>query len=159
MCDRVVSEDRFLIVYCPNKYETQRMCDEAVDDFLAALKFIPDRFVASKMFKKLLTVLYADDNILYFNEDSGNVIFSCNEMGILNIDLNNDTNYNEDDPETIIHIKLLAWLIKFEKRKPLKKELNEELMLVAWHPRKWWNFCMSEDEKKEIEPIFTEYWF
>ena len=20
----------------------------------------------------------------------------------------------------------------------------------------WWNFCMSEDEKKEIEPIFTE---
>ena len=26
--------------------------------------------------------------MLYFNEDSGNVAFSCNEMGILNIDLN-----------------------------------------------------------------------
>ena len=38
-------------------------------------------------------------------------------MGILNIDLNNinldDTNYDEDDPETIIHIRLLAWQIKF----------------------------------------------
>ena len=29
-------------------------------------------------------------------------------------------------------------------------------MLVAWHLRRWWNFCMSEDEKKEIEPIFTK---
>ena len=32
MFDRVVSEDHFLIVYCPDKYKTQRMCDEAVDD-------------------------------------------------------------------------------------------------------------------------------
>ena len=45
---------------------------------------------------------------LYFNEDSGNVVFSCNEMGILNIDLNNikldDSNYEQDDPATIILI-------------------------------------------------------
>ena len=37
--------------------------------------------------------------ILYFKEDSGNAIFSCNETGILSIDLNNinldDTNYDE----------------------------------------------------------------
>ena len=73
-------------------------------------------------------------------------------MGILSIDLNNvnldNTNYNEDDPETIIHVRLLAWYSKFEKRKALKKELSEELMLVVWHPRRWWNFGMSEDEKK-----------
>ena len=58
-------------------------------------------------------------------------------MGILNIDLNNINLYNnfdEDDPDTIILIRLLAWHIKFEKRKELKKELNEELMPVAWHP-------------------------
>ena len=29
-------------------------------------------------------------------------------------------------------------------------------MPIAWHPKRWWNFYMSEDEKKEIEPIFTE---
>ena len=28
--------------YCPDKYKTQKMCDEAVDDCLAALKFILD---------------------------------------------------------------------------------------------------------------------
>ena len=135
MCDRAISEDAFMIVYCPDKYKTQRMCDEAVDDCLAALKSIPDCFVTSKTIKTLLNALYTDDNILYFNEDSGDVIFSCNETGILSIDLNNinldDTNYNEDDPETIVHVRLLAWHIKFEKRKALKKELNGELMLIA----------------------------
>ena len=30
------------------------------------------------MIKELYTALYADENILYFNEDSSNVVFSCN---------------------------------------------------------------------------------
>ena len=46
MCDRVVSEDHFYSFY-PDKYKTQRMLDEAVDDCLAALKLIPDWFVTS----------------------------------------------------------------------------------------------------------------
>ena len=66
MCDRVVSEDPFLIVYCPDKYKTQSMCDEAVDDSLAALKLVPDWFVTSKVIKKLHTALYTDENILFF---------------------------------------------------------------------------------------------
>ena len=37
MRDRVVSEDPFLIVYCPDKYITQKLCDQAVDDSLATL--------------------------------------------------------------------------------------------------------------------------
>ena len=49
MCDRVVSEDPYLIVYCPNKYVTQEMCDEAVDYSLATLKLIRGWFGTSKM--------------------------------------------------------------------------------------------------------------
>ena len=53
-----------------------------------------------------------NDNILYFNEDFGNAVFSCNQMGILNIDLNNinfdDINNEKDGPETIIIIRHLA---------------------------------------------------
>ena len=49
------------------------------------------------------------------------------------------------------------WLgmVSLKNAKHLKK-VNEELMPIAWHPRISWNFCMSEDEEKEIEPIFTE---
>ena len=45
-------------------------------------------------------------------------------MGILNIDLNNvnlGNNFDEDDRGTIIHIRLLAWHIKFEKCETRKK--------------------------------------
>ena len=117
MCDRVVSEDLFLQVYCPDKYKTQRLCDEAVDDSLAALKLMPDGFVTSKTIKGLYNALYADENILYFNQDSGNLVFSCNEMDVFNIDLNNinlDNNFDKDDPDTIVLIKLLVSHIKFD---------------------------------------------
>ena len=60
------------------------------------------------MIKKLLSALYADDTILYFNKYSGNATFYCNEMSILDIDLSNinldDTNSVVDDAETIFHI-------------------------------------------------------
>ena len=89
------------------------MCDEALDDCLAALKFVPDCFVTSKVNKKnFSTALYTDDNILYFNKVSDNVVFSCNVISILNKDRSNinldDTNYDKNDPETIIQIRLLV---------------------------------------------------
>ena len=58
------------------------------------------------------------------------IVMKC-EMGILSINLNNinldNTNYEEDDPDTIILIRLLAWHIKFEKC----KDVYLELMPVA----------------------------
>ena len=52
MCDRVLSEDPVLVVYCPNRYKTQTIRDEAVDDSVVVLKFIPDWFVRNKMLEK-----------------------------------------------------------------------------------------------------------
>ena len=74
------------------------------------------------MIKKLFAALYSDENILCFTEDSDNVTFSCNGMGILNIDFKNinlDNNFDEDDPDTIILIRLLTWHLKNAKN--LKK--------------------------------------
>ena len=104
------------------------MCDEAVDNCLSALELVPDWFVTGKMIKKLFTSLYADENLLYFNEGSADVVFNCNGIGILNIDLNNiilDDNFNKDDLDTIILVRVLAWHIKFEKLKEIEKELSE----------------------------------
>ena len=99
-----------------------------------------------------------DENILYFNGNSGNVVFVSIEMSILNIDLNNinlDNNFDEVGSDTVILIKLLAWHIKFEDTKNLTK-INEQVIPIAWHPLTWWNFCMSEGETKQIELIFVE---
>ena len=155
MCDRVITAGPFSLRYIPDQ-QTQQMCDKAVDDYLAALTFVPDWFVTNKMIKLLFTALYPDENILYFNEDSSNVVFNCNGMGILNIDFNNtnldDTNYDEDDP--ILFFLPDFWLGTLNLKNA--KHMNEELMLIVWHSNRWWDFCMSEDEKKRIDPMFIQ---
>ena len=102
------------------------------------------------MIKKRPTALYSNNNIFYFNEDSGDVVLSCNELVFL-IPL----------MMTLKQLfKSIFWanILNLKNAKHLKK-LDEELMLIAWHPRRWWNFCMLEDEKKETEWIFTESCF
>ena len=76
------------------------------------------------MIKKIFTALYADENVLYLNEDSGDAVFSYNEMGINYIDLNNsnlDNNFDEDDPDTIIHIRLWLGLLNLKNGENFKK--------------------------------------
>ena len=51
MCDEIVSDDPFKLKYCHDRYKTQEMCNNTVDDFLPALKFVPDWFVTRKMIK------------------------------------------------------------------------------------------------------------
>ena len=62
---------------------------------------------------KIYSNIYFNELILYatyiinskcFNEDSGDLVFSCSDMDILNIDLGNiylNNNFDEDDPDAI----------------------------------------------------------
>ena len=87
------------------------------------------------MIKNFDTALFAGDDILFLVEDSGNVIFCSDEIGILNIDLNNINldcvNFDEDDSETMIHVRFMAWNNKLEQRKPFKKDIRKELIPAA----------------------------
>ena len=101
------------------------------------------------MIKKLFTALYTDENIVYFNEVSGNAVFNSYEFGIVNIDLNKislDDNFDEDDPDTIVFVRLLTWHIKFEKSKALKKDLNKNLIPGV----------RQKIKKIETDPMFIE---
>ena len=116
MCDRVVSKGPFMLICCPDKYETQKMCDETVDNCLAALEFIPHWFVTSKMLEKFHNVSLGNDDILFFEKKFSKITFFVNQ----NLDkINLDDGNKEDDSETIIHVKLLAWRSKFENTKHL----------------------------------------
>ena len=123
MCNLAVSL-YFPFIVCPYRCITQEMCDEAVNDSLAALKLIPDWFVTSKMIKKLFTALYTDENLLYFNKDSSDAVLNYNEMGIVNIDLNNISlydNFDEEDATTIILIDFWLGMLNLKNAKNLKK--------------------------------------
>ena len=67
---------------------------------------------------------YANEDILCFNEDSVNFVFSCNEMDILNIDLNNinlDNIYDEGDPELLFLSDFWLGILNLENVKHLKR--------------------------------------
>ena len=117
MGDRIIFDDLFALKYVPDQYKTEHICD-----CLATLKIAPDWLFTSKMIEKLFTALYTNENILFFHEDSSNVVFICNGMGILNIDLSNinldDTNLDED---TIINVRLLLAMLNLKNAKHIKE--------------------------------------
>ena len=42
------------------------------------------------------------------------------------------------------------------KQKAQKAQIKKELMPIAWHPSRYWDWCMSEDEKRETEKLWTQ---
>ena len=118
-CLIVVSEERFMLKYCPDKYKGKETCGNAVDDVL----------------------VFANGDIFFYDVDCNNITFPNDDVVLSNIDLINinldDDIFDEDDPETIDHVRLMTWRNRFKQCKACKKEI----MPLAWHPIRWWNWC------------------
>ena len=54
-----------------------------------------------------------------------------------------------DDDEEIIE-----WHDGYKKQKAYKAKMKEGLLPFAWHPSRWWDWCVFEDEKKEREKLW-----
>ena len=149
ICYKVVHSCFFVFYSLPDQYKSQIICDEADDDSLAVLKLIFDSFVTSKMIKKLYTAFYADDGLLFFDEDSGDVTFCRDEMGIFSVNLNIFI-------LIIILMKMVLillflsefWLGIVNLKNAFKRKTSEELMPTAWHPKRWRNFCCQKIKRR-----------
>ena len=47
----------------------------------------------------------------------------------------------------------------YKKWKAQKAKIKEELMPIAWHPLRWWDWCIPGDDKKETEKVFLTIWY
>ena len=101
------------------------MSDEVVDDCLVALKFICDWFVTSEMLEKFHDALFANDDILFFNEDFNKVTFIANKRHNLAVDLDKlifmKIKILMKMILILLFVRILAWHSKFEKQKALKE--------------------------------------
>ena len=41
----------------------------------------------------------------------------------------------------------LIWYDGYKKHKAQKAKIKEELLLITWHPSRWWDWCMSGTRK------------
>ena len=105
------------------------------------LNLPPNWFVMRKMLEKLDNVAFSNDDIHLNDIDFNYVIFVSDSMIPNAIDFYNintgDDNFDEDDPETIIHVSFMAWCKICEKIKACIKEISEELRPLSWHPKRW----------------------
>ena len=128
------------------------MCDIMVDACLYSCWFI-----TAKIFEILNEVVFSNDDKDLDYIDPDNVTFVSDDMGIKTISLNvinlDDNNFNEDGREIVIHVKLIAWCIKYRQRKASKKDLSKELMFLSWYATMWWNW-LCQMMKKKNKTIF-----
>ena len=59
----------------------------------------------------------------------------------------------DDDDEYYDDDKIIEWLEGHQKRKAQKAKTKEELKPIAWHPSRWRDWCVPENEKKETERL------
>ena len=105
---------------------------KAKDVDIHFLPFTPDCFktreICEKAVKKYLWLLkYVPD---WFETDQQIKIWH-----------DNNDHCNDDG--------LIEWFEGYQIRKAKKAKIKEELLPIAWHPSKCWDWCMSEDEKKK----------
>ena len=121
-CVTIISENLSSVRYVPDEYKTQQIVDKADNDCLTALIFLHDWFVTSIMIKnfllictvmKIYSTLMKILPVLYFPVMKY-VFLIIIDLNDINLD---DTSYEEDDLDTIILIRLLAWHNKFQKHK------------------------------------------
>ena len=128
------------------------MCDIIVDACLYSCWFI-----TAKIFEILNEVVFSNDDKDLDYIDPDIVTFVNDDMGIKTISLNvinlDDNNFNEDGREIVIHVKLIAWCIKYRQRKASKKDLSKELMFLSWYATMWWNW-LCQMMKKKNKTIF-----
>ena len=133
MCNRAVQSYPWVLKYVPDQYKTQEMCNEAVEKNAWMLEHVPDQFVTQKMCNEAVK---KSPWVLEHVPDQYKTEEMCNEAV-------------EKSPE------VLRWYKGYEQRKAQKAKIKEELMPVAWHPDRWWNWCVPEHEKKELEIYFA----
>ena len=51
--------------------------------------------------------------------------------------------------------RLIKWYEGYKKQVSIKKEL----LPLAWHPSRWWDLCVPEDDKKETEKKNLTIWY
>ena len=154
MCNQAVEGVPWVLKHVPNQFKTQEMCNQAVESDPQALKHVPDQFNTQEMCNQAVE---GDPWMLKHVPDQFKTQEMCNQAVeklpevILFVPdwFKTQKMFNKKSPEVI-------WCYRVYKQcKAQKTKIKKELMLVAWHPDRWWNSYVPEDKKKELEIYFA----
>ena len=123
-----------VLKFLPDQCKTQGMCNRAVEKNAWVLEHVSYQYKTQEMCNRAV-------------EKSHWVLRIVPDWFVMLQEMW----YEEFDDDDV----LITWRDAYIKRKTQKAKIKEELMPVAWHPDQWWDLCVPEDEKKELEICFT----
>ena len=121
------------------------MCERTVENESYNLKFVPDHFKTQEMCEKAVR---DDPSSLQYVPDW----FVTRDMVYMWYD---DSEYCDDDDDDDDEDNFFKWYDGYKKRKAQKASIKEELMPIAWHPSRWWDWCVPKDEKWDTEALWA----
>ena len=128
----------YWIYDAPEHLKTQETCNEVVSTYPFLLEHVPDHLKTQEMCDK---AFWKDTFSLQYISDW----FVTQQQ--IKIWRDDDEHCDHDEDE------LIEWYNDYKKRKTQKASIKDELIPIAWHPSRWWNWCMPGDDKKEIEKL------
>ena len=128
MCEKVV-ENHYPLKFAPDQYKAQWMCERAIEKDSCNLNFKTKKMCEGVVKKYPCALQF----VLYW--------FVTREWLLM---------WYDDDED-----KFFGWYDGYQKRRSQKAQIKKELIPIAWHPSRYWDWCMSEDEKKETEKLWA----
>ena len=54
-----------------------------------------------------------------------------------------------------LSFKAIHWeLFQYHHKRKFYRKIHDELLPIAWHPDRWWDWCVDEDEKRIAEKLW-----
>ena len=151
--NEAVQSDPEMLEFVPDWFVTQKMCNEAIQSDPEVLKYVPDQFVTQEMCNE---AVQSEPWMFEYVPDQYKTQKMCNEA------VQSEPWMLEYVPDWFVtlqdlddHDVLITLRDAYIKRKAQKAKIKEELMPVVWHPDRRLNWCVTEDEKKELEKSFA----
>ena len=157
MCNEAVQSEPWMLEHVPEHLKTQEMCNEAVQSNPRTLRFVPEHL---KTYEMCNEAVQSNPWMLELVSEHLKTQKMCNQA------LQSDPEVLEYVPDWFVTLQEM-WVEDFDddelftgrdayiKRKAQKAKIKEELMPVAWHPDRWWDWCIPEDEKQEISRLWS----
>ena len=110
------------------------MCEKVVENEPYSLKFVPNHFKTQEMCDKAVR---DDTYSLQYVPDW----FVTRERAYMC--------YGDDEDN------FFKWYDSYKKQKTQKAKIKGELLPITWHPLRWWDWCVPENEKSNGEKLWA----
>ena len=142
MCIKALEKAPLMLWCVPDHLNIRAMCERAVEKYTLALEYVPDHLKTKKMRERVV------EKYPWALEYVPDWFVKCEELNLWHDYLY----HNNDRFVCFYHNKydrFIKWCNGYQKRKAQKAKIKEELMPIAWHASRWWDWCVPENKKKK----------